>query len=203
MALRLDPQVRLAFGPFELNASTGELRKRGIRVRLSGQPFQILVLLVTHPGEVVTREQFREHIWSDGTFVDFEAGLNAAMAKLRRALGDSAENPRYIETVPRRGYRFFASVDLLPSEEVANAAVPDATAPRASSPQTSASVDLPDTKGLSFWRWFAITVACIVLSAAAAWWLRGSKAPSSVAALLAFGTVDDECCSGRLAGTVG
>jgi eukaryotic-like serine/threonine-protein kinase len=97
---------RLAFGPFEVNPSTGELLKGGIRVRLSGQPFAILLLLLKTPGELVTREQLREQIWSEGTFVDFEHGLNAAMNKLRRALSDSAENPRYIETIPGRGYRF-------------------------------------------------------------------------------------------------
>ncbi|MCU1330399.1 MAG: putative Serine/threonine protein kinase [Bryobacterales bacterium] len=106
--------VRLTFGPFEVNASTGELLKHGSRVRLRGQPFAILVLLLQRNGEVVTREQLRERIWADGTFVDFEHGLNAAMNKLRRALSDSAENPRYVETVPGRGYRFIERVDCGP-----------------------------------------------------------------------------------------
>src|ERR1044072_5045238 len=90
--------ARLTFGPFEVNASTGELLKGGIRVRLPAQPFAILLQLLQHPGELVTRQQLREQIWGEGTFVDFEHGLNAAMNKLRRALGDSAEKPRYIET---------------------------------------------------------------------------------------------------------
>ncbi len=94
----------LVFGPFEVNAHTGELRKGGVRVRLSGQPFQILLLLLAKPGDLVTREELREQLWSDGTFVDFEHGLNAAINKLRRALGDSAEHPRYIETATGRGY---------------------------------------------------------------------------------------------------
>jgi cholera toxin transcriptional activator len=102
--------ARLAFGPFELDASASELRKRGVRLRLTGQPFQILLVLLAHPGEVVTREQLCERIWTEGTFVDFEHGLTAAMNKLRRSLGDSAENPRYIETVPGRGYRFIGLV---------------------------------------------------------------------------------------------
>jgi cholera toxin transcriptional activator len=80
---------RLTFGPFEVNVSTGELLKGGTRVRLPGQPFAILLLMLQCPGEVVTREQLRERIWSEGTFVDFEHGLNAAMNKLRRALGAS------------------------------------------------------------------------------------------------------------------
>jgi DNA-binding winged helix-turn-helix (wHTH) protein/Tol biopolymer transport system component len=105
-----ESQVHYAFGPFEVNASEGELRKGDVRLRLSGQPLQILLSLLAHSGEVVTREQLRKGIWGETTFVDFEHGLNAAMNKLRRALGDSAEKPRYIETVPGRGYRFIASV---------------------------------------------------------------------------------------------
>jgi DNA-binding winged helix-turn-helix (wHTH) protein/Tfp pilus assembly protein PilF len=100
----------LSFGPFEVDASTRELRKRGVRVRLSGQPFQILLILLARPGDLVTREQLRDDLWSEGTFVDFEGSLNAAVKKLRRALNESAENPRYIETVPKRGYRFIAPV---------------------------------------------------------------------------------------------
>lgn len=103
--------ARVVFGPFEVNTSTGELLKGGIRVRLSGQPFEILLLLLAHPGDLVTREHLREQIWREGTFVDFEHGLNAAINKLRRALGDSAEKPRYIETVPGRGYRFLGAVE--------------------------------------------------------------------------------------------
>src|SRR5947209_3308317 len=99
------PPVRVKFGPFELNTSTGELLKGGTRVRLPAQPFAILLLLLKTPGQLVTREQLCEQIWADGMFVDFEHGLNAAINKLRRALSDSAENPRYIETVPGRGYR--------------------------------------------------------------------------------------------------
>ena len=110
MAIHPLPSARLAFGPFEVDASAGELRKSGLRMRLTGQPFEILMVLLAHPGEVITREQLRERIWRDGTFVDFEHGLSAAMNKLRRALGDSAENPRYIETVPGRGYRFIGLV---------------------------------------------------------------------------------------------
>ena len=111
MATQPQPSARLAFGPFDVDTSAGELRKSGVRVRLPGQPFQILLILLAHPGEVVSREQLRERIWSRGTFVDFEHGLSAAINKLRRALGDSAENPRYIETVPGRGYRFICSVE--------------------------------------------------------------------------------------------
>ena len=104
------PLVPLSFGPFEVDASIRELRKRGVHVKLSGQPFQILLTLLARPGDLVTREQLRDDLWSEGTFVDFEGSLNAAVNKLRRALNDSAENPRYIETVPKGGYRFIAPV---------------------------------------------------------------------------------------------
>ena len=100
----------LLFGPFSVDAVAGELRRRGVRVRLGGQPVDILLLLLGRPGELVTREELRQRLWSDGTFVDFEHGLNAAINKLRRALGDSAEHPRYIETVTGRGYRFIGTL---------------------------------------------------------------------------------------------
>ena len=93
MATQPESPSRYVFGPFEVDASLGELRKRGVRLHLSGQPLEILLTLLAHPGEVVTREQLREEVWSETTFVDFEHGLNAAMNKLRRALGDSAEKP--------------------------------------------------------------------------------------------------------------
>lgn len=111
MAIESQPPIHLFFGPFEVNAPAGELVKGGVRIRLASQPFQILLLLLACPGEVVTREILREQIWGQGTFVDFEHGLNAAMNKLRRALGDSADNPRYIETIPGRGYRFIGPLE--------------------------------------------------------------------------------------------
>lgn len=111
MATHPSPSTRLAFGPFEVNPEADELLKHGTRIRLPGQPFQILLTLLAHPGSVVTREQLRDQLWSEDTFVDFEHGLNAAMNKLRRTLGDSADNPRYIETIPGRGYRFIGVIE--------------------------------------------------------------------------------------------
>jgi Tol biopolymer transport system component/DNA-binding winged helix-turn-helix (wHTH) protein len=104
-------QPRVRFGPFEVDLNTHELRKTGIRVKLSGQPFLILAALLERPGQLVTREELRKHIWSEDTYVDFGHGLNAAVNKLREALCDSADDPRYIETLPRRGYRFIAAVE--------------------------------------------------------------------------------------------
>ena len=98
------------FGVFELDASRGILRKHGIRIKLQDQPQQILLLLLEHPGEVVTREQIQKRLWPDNTFVDFDNAINSAVRKLRETLGDSAENPRFVETLARRGYRLIVPV---------------------------------------------------------------------------------------------
>src|SRR5467141_3247035 len=98
------------FGVFELDIRAAELRKRWVRIKLQEQPFQILCLLLEHSGELVTREELRQKLWPSRTFVDFDRSLNKAMTKLRSALGDSAESPRYVETIPRHGYRFLAPV---------------------------------------------------------------------------------------------
>jgi DNA-binding winged helix-turn-helix (wHTH) protein len=94
------------FGPFEADSNSGELLKNGFRVKLQDQPYRLLVALLENPGGVVSREELRNRLWQDDTFVDFENGLRVAVRKLREALGDDAENPRYIETIPKRGYRF-------------------------------------------------------------------------------------------------
>jgi DNA-binding winged helix-turn-helix (wHTH) protein len=100
------------FGVFELNEATGELRKHGIRVKLHSQPFQVLVMLLERPTELVTRDEMRQRLWGDDTIVDFDHGLNTAVNKLREALGDAALQPRHVETVSGRGYRFIAPVTL-------------------------------------------------------------------------------------------
>jgi Tol biopolymer transport system component/DNA-binding winged helix-turn-helix (wHTH) protein len=101
----------IRFGVFEADTRTGELRKHGLRIKLQEQPFQVLSLLLARPGELVTREELRLKLWPADTFVDFEQGLNKAINKLREALSDNREKPRYIETLPRRGYRFICPVD--------------------------------------------------------------------------------------------
>src|SRR5579864_5110156 len=98
------------FGVFEADQHTGELRKQGRRMQLQGQPFDILIMLLERPGELVSRTQIRERLWPDGTFVDFDHSLNTAVNKLRDVLGDSASSPRFVETLARRGYRFIAPV---------------------------------------------------------------------------------------------
>src|ERR1700731_61088 len=103
---------RLRFAVLELDLRAGELRKRGLRVRLQEQPFQLLAMLLEHPGEVVTREELQKKLWPADTFVDFDHGLNKAISKIREALSDSAASPRFVETVARRGYRFLAEVKV-------------------------------------------------------------------------------------------
>jgi len=105
--------ARYRFGVFEANAATGELRRQGIRVKLNTQPFQMLMLLLARPGELLTREDITRELWPEGTFVDFEHGVNSAVNRIREALGDKANNPRFVETVARRGYRFVAPVERI------------------------------------------------------------------------------------------
>ena len=112
----------LCFGSFEVDVVSGELRRQGLKIRLQDQPFRLLVLLLNHAGEVVTREKVRETLWPAETYVDFDHSLNTAVRKLREALGDSGEAPRYVETLARRGYRFIAPVAPLPTVPVADSA---------------------------------------------------------------------------------
>ena len=118
--------TRAAFGRFELDLESGALTRDGVRVRLQPQPAKVLVLLAQRANSVVTRETLKQQIWPDGTYVDFERGLNFCIAQVRSALGDSAEAPRYIETLPRRGYRFMAPVTIAgpPPEAAASGETP-------------------------------------------------------------------------------
>src|SRR5271166_922364 len=104
---------RLRFGLFALDPSAGQLRKNGILIKLPPQPFRLLQLLVERAGTVVTREEIQSFLWADSTFVDFEHGINFSINQIRVALADNAEKPRYVETLPRRGYRFIAPVESL------------------------------------------------------------------------------------------
>ena len=121
--------VRLSFGVFEVDLRAGELRKRGLRVRLQQQPFQVLAILLERRGEVVSREELQQALWPANTFVDFDHGLNKAINKIREALGDSAEAPRFIETVAKRGYRFLADVRVADGRLVEPAPGPAADRP--------------------------------------------------------------------------
>src|SRR5678815_5086796 len=114
----------IQFSVFELDLRAGELRRNGSKVRLQEQPLQVLVSLLERPGEVVSREELRGRLWPADTFVDFDHSLNAAVRRLRDALGDSAENPRFVETVARRGYRFLVPISGMPPALEAELRVP-------------------------------------------------------------------------------
>src|SRR6201996_8219780 len=109
----IPPAALYRFGIFELDTASGELRRAGMRVKLHSQPFQVLTLLLRRPGEMLTREEICRELWPDGTFVDYEHGVNSAINRLRDALGDKASNPRFVETLARRGYRFLAPVEKI------------------------------------------------------------------------------------------
>jgi DNA-binding winged helix-turn-helix (wHTH) protein len=134
---------RYRFGVYEADARTGELRRQGIRVKLHAQPFQILLLLVEHPGELLTREQIARELWPEGTFVDYEHGVNSAINRLREALRDTASSPRFIETLARRGYRFIAPVERIDTTDGESTSAPAAEPDRA----MNGTEDPPNTLG--------------------------------------------------------
>jgi DNA-binding winged helix-turn-helix (wHTH) protein len=142
------------FGVFEADLQTGELRKNGVRLKFSGQPFQVLSILLEHPGDVVTREELQKRLWPN-TFVDVERNLNTAVNKIREVLGDSAESPRFVETLPRRGYRFIGPVSgqqtniMTPANAAGEAPVSEASATEPK--ESSANVTRPRTSHPLFW----------------------------------------------------
>jgi TolB-like protein/DNA-binding winged helix-turn-helix (wHTH) protein/Tfp pilus assembly protein PilF len=123
------PRV-LKFGVFEVDLQTGEIRKAGVRQKLAGQPFQVLQVLLEHPQEIVTREELRERLWPGNTFVDYELALKKAVNRLREVLGDSADSPHFIETVPRRGYRFLGTLEAVEPHGTMPASAPSPTSGR-------------------------------------------------------------------------
>jgi len=165
---------RLQFGPFEADLHSGELRKNGQRVRLQAQPFQLLVMLLERPGELVTREEIRQKLWSADTFVDFDHSLGTAINKIREVLNDSPAEPRYVETLPRRGYRFISPVTAV------------AEPPREVSPQPSLETEAEeeDHRKPSSRRtiWAGASVV-LLLSALVAWYVLRPHAVRSIAVL--------------------
>lgn len=144
---RLTPDPPVRFGVFELDPGTGSLLKDGRAVRLPPQPFKVLALLVSRPGEVVTRDEIREKVWGEETYVDFEQGLNHCITQIRAALGDEADAPHYVETIPRRGYRFIAGLSPVVSE---TQHVEDTPAPESSAP-----------KRMPRWVWMVLAIAAL------------------------------------------
>src|SRR5258708_781793 len=145
----------LRFGVFEVDLRSRELRKQGVRIKLQEQPFHVLTVLLQRPGEVVTREELRSQNWPADTFVDFDNSLNTAINKLREALGDSAESPRFIETLPRRGYRFIAPVTAVDGTTKGTVTGVNAAAPTRSRKLLVAAAVVVLTAGIAgglFWR---------------------------------------------------
>lgn len=176
------------FGPFDVNLRSGELRRKGIRLRLQDQPFTVLVAMLERPGEVVNREELRLRLWPSDTFVDFENSLNSAVNRLRDVLGDTAGNPQYVETLPRRGYRFIAPVEqVLEPEAVAPA--PPAVSPSINT-KSEPSVVAPRPRATRRWAWAAAALILLATVSAAFVWNRGrvAGAPAGkiVVAILPF-----------------
>jgi Tol biopolymer transport system component/DNA-binding winged helix-turn-helix (wHTH) protein len=155
--------TRLRFGLFEADFTAGELRKRGRKIPLQDQPFRVLTLLLQRPGELITREEFQKALWTGDTFVEFDEGLNKAIQKLRQALDDSSDNPRFIETLPRKGYRFIAPVERANGEPAVPANAQTDLNPL--SPPAIAPVRHAMTERLAWALLTAVTVALAVVSA--------------------------------------
>ena len=165
------------FGVFELDLKAGELRKNGTKIRLPQQPVQLLAMLVERPGEILTREELRQRLWTPDVFVDFDHGLNKSIQKIREVLGDSADSPRYIETIPRTGYRFIAPVHGGPNPVYGSSI--EAQSPKAQSMEVTetageaaASRVSPMRAGRLSRRWFLLAVSSAVLAAGAAWLIQ-------------------------------
>jgi Tol biopolymer transport system component/DNA-binding winged helix-turn-helix (wHTH) protein len=173
------PSERARFGPFEVDLHTRELWKFGTRLKLVGQPFEILAMLLSRPGKLVTREELRNRLWPSDTFVDFNHGLNAAVNKLREALSDSAEDPRYIETLPRRGYRFRAEVEWLESPT---------SLPEASGDRPEALVTSPQAASVPVVKFAALTQP-VLPSASRRNWFAYALGAAVVCGILVFGSI--------------
>lgn len=172
----------IRFGVFELDPAAGELRKHGIRIKLHDKPYQILAALLEHPGAVVTRQELQQRLWPGDTFVEFENGLNNAISRLRETLGDSAESPRYIETLPKRGYRFLVAVEPLPASKPMQGFA------------AQASTAVPAARRL--WLRWALAGIVVTVAVAAGIAYRGtSSSPIKSIAVLPFVVADAEAGS--------
>jgi len=138
----LRPALLYRFGAFEADASTGELRRQGARIKLNAQPFQVLCMLLERPGELLTREEISRKLWPDGTFVDYEHGVTSAVNRIREALGDTASNPRFVVTLARRGYRFVAPVERIDLNESLPSSMTEP--PSTTSPSTEQTANLTE-----------------------------------------------------------
>ena len=189
------PPRTIRFGVFELDVRSGELRKQGRKIRLEGQPVHILICLLENPGELVTREELHRRLWPADTYVNFEHGLNAAIKRLRRALDDSADNPRFVETLPRRGYRFLAPIEAFKAAE--DVSVVNETPPAKPEPASARHPEVTDVVGRSKKtvlfdrvRWLLASkrsglALLLVAGIVTVWMLRSKNSPSPVIRSLA------------------
>jgi DNA-binding winged helix-turn-helix (wHTH) protein/TolB-like protein len=170
------------FGLFDADATHCTLSRKGVRVKIQEKPFQVLILLLEKPGKIITREELRKALWPDGTYVDFDGSLNVILKKLRAAIDDDFENPRFVETVPRQGYRFIAPVSFIQHEEVEKEQLKTTSSPM------TAEISSAPSRNAS--RWFTVSIATLVLLTAGAGWayfLRSHSvvhaSPKSIAVL--------------------
>jgi TolB-like protein/DNA-binding winged helix-turn-helix (wHTH) protein len=165
---------RARFGPFEADLRSGELRKHGLKIKLQDQPFQVLTLLIQRPGEIISRQELRQRLWPADTFVDFDVGLNNAIKRLRAALSDEAGTPRYVETLPRRGYRLIVPVESVETHQGASGeeSISSASGQQVAEPTFPERTPLPDDAKPSSrrWRTAAMVAAALAILAAGLWW---------------------------------
>lgn len=177
--LEMSGSGRVRFGVFEFDPATGDLRRGGIEVRLQPQPAQVLAVLVEHAGEIVARETLRDAIWGGDTYVDFDRGLNFCVAQIRAALGDAADSPRFVRTLPKRGYQFIAPVERVESDHRAIAVEPEAQQPEIGVGSRGRRL----SRGLR--RRLVVALAIVAVMAVGfaggRWWMRASAARTTVA----------------------
>src|ERR1700721_3111139 len=183
----LRPTPGFRFGPYEVSFQSGEVRKAGLRIRVQQQPMKLLEMLLERKGEVVTREEFRSRVWPNENFGDFDLALTIAIGKLRSALGDSAENPRFIETLPKRGYRFIADVAVVdgdPREKGSGSATGDLAETEPAGELENPKLVAP-RRQLSPAHRIAVAVALVLIFSILAIWLFRSRerAPTAIQSL--------------------
>src|SRR5246500_1728841 len=170
------------FGTYEVSLQSGEMRKGGVRIRVQQQPMKLLEILLERPGEVVTREELRSRIWVDESFGDFDQAVNIAIAKLRTALGDSAENPRFIETLSKRGYRFIADVSVIDPNVRPRKPEPGGTISGATAIEhTPPAVGVAEARKGRLWtrRWGLVLLGLVLLGVSIlALWVFRSRPPA-------------------------
>ena len=165
------------FGPFELSERDGEVRKHGVRIKLQEQPFRVLLELLANAGMLVTREELQQKLWPADTFVDFDVGLNSAIRKIRQALGDDADHPRYIETAAKRGYRFLAPVNRTTGDPVVSSEGPATSATNVPALPIQPEPQVREGSAPRYARWYLLLIALVLIAVAGVIVMRFSRRP--------------------------